>query len=186
MTKSNAKGFTLIELLVVIAIIGVLAAVVLLAINPAEMLRRSRDTQRLSDMVTLRKAIDAVIASGSATLPLGTTAGTCAFATPCKGTNISTRTVVGAGWLPMNLAGFLSTLPVEPSAATYRSANGTNSAGTTPGYYFGTNGADYRLATYLESVSNATKLTSDGGPATGDSVNLFETGTDLTTAITAN
>lgn len=183
MTKSNSKGFTLIELLVVIAIIGVLAAVVLLAINPAEMLRRSRDTQRLSDMITMRKAIDATIASGSAVLPAGTSNVTCNFpTTSCKGINTATRTVAGAGWLPMSLAGFLSTLPVEPSTQTYKSASGTNTAGGNPGYYFWTNGQDYRLASYLESVSNSTKLTSDGGTS-GD---LYETGTDLTTTVTPN
>jgi len=59
----NHSGFTLIELLVVIAIIGVLAAVVLLAINPAKMLRQGRDSNRQSDLTTLRKAIDLYMAS---------------------------------------------------------------------------------------------------------------------------
>ena len=61
----NHSGFTLIELLVVIAIIGVLAAVVLLAINPAKMLRQGRDSNRQSDLTTLRKAIDLYMASTS-------------------------------------------------------------------------------------------------------------------------
>jgi prepilin-type N-terminal cleavage/methylation domain-containing protein len=52
------KGFTLIELLVVLAIIAVLAVVVVLVLNPAELLRQSRDSQRLSDMSTLDDAIN--------------------------------------------------------------------------------------------------------------------------------
>jgi prepilin-type N-terminal cleavage/methylation domain-containing protein len=41
-------GFTLIELLIVIAILGVLAVVVLVAINPIEQLARTRDGGRLT------------------------------------------------------------------------------------------------------------------------------------------
>jgi prepilin-type N-terminal cleavage/methylation domain-containing protein len=181
MTNTNNKGFTLIELLVVIAIIGVLAAVVLLAINPAEMLRRSRDTNRMSDMVTVRKAIDAVIASGSGDL---TTAATCTFGSPCKGVSTATRVPTAAGgWMRINLVGFLSTLPVEPSTVTYKILGGTtDTTGAAPGYYFATNGSDYRIATYLESGANTTKATGDGGP----SALMFEAGTDMSTTLTAN
>ena len=55
---SLSKGFTLIELLVVIAILGILAAVVLIAINPAERIKESQDTQVRSDMSTLASAIE--------------------------------------------------------------------------------------------------------------------------------
>ncbi len=58
MKKSNNKrGFTLIELLVVIAIIAILAVVVVLTLNPAELLRQSRDANRVSDFATYKSAI---------------------------------------------------------------------------------------------------------------------------------
>lgn len=50
------SGFTLIELLIVIAVIGVLAAVVLVAIDPLEQLKRARDTGRLDTVSQLGKA----------------------------------------------------------------------------------------------------------------------------------
>ena len=42
------KGFTLVELIIVIAIIGVLAAVLLVGINPVEQINKARDSGNLS------------------------------------------------------------------------------------------------------------------------------------------
>lgn len=50
------KGFTLIELLIVIAVLGVLAAIVLVGINPAEQLKRGRDASRLQQVAQLGHA----------------------------------------------------------------------------------------------------------------------------------
>lgn len=52
-----STGFTLIELLIVIAIIGVLAVVVLTAINPGEQLKRARDAGRKSAVNQLGHAM---------------------------------------------------------------------------------------------------------------------------------
>lgn len=47
------KGFTLIELLVVIAILGILAAAVLVAINPGKRQRQAQDAKRKNDIGAL-------------------------------------------------------------------------------------------------------------------------------------
>lgn len=54
----NRKGFTLIELLIVIVIIGLLAAVVIAAINPVETRNRAVDTGKKSDASEIYNAIE--------------------------------------------------------------------------------------------------------------------------------
>ncbi len=57
MTHNNKKGFTLIELLIVIGILAILATAVILILNPAELFRQARDSQRISDMATMKSAL---------------------------------------------------------------------------------------------------------------------------------
>ncbi|MDO8658004.1 MAG: prepilin-type N-terminal cleavage/methylation domain-containing protein [Candidatus Levybacteria bacterium] len=65
--NKSAKGFTLIELLIVIAVLGVLAAVVLVAINPLEQLARGRDSGRKTTVGQLKNAAQAFYTSHNAT-----------------------------------------------------------------------------------------------------------------------
>jgi len=123
--RSSRSAFTLIELLVVIAIIGILAIVVVMTLNPAELLRQSRDANRLSDLATLNSALslyqtDQNGASGfslgnasSVYLSLPDASSTCtnlglptssgSFNYACA-TAASSRNINNSGWIPVNLS----------------------------------------------------------------------------------
>jgi len=58
-TRKIFKGFTLIELLIVIAILGILAAAVLVAVNPAKRTRQAQDAARKNDIGALATAVQA-------------------------------------------------------------------------------------------------------------------------------
>ena len=72
-SQRQHTGFTLIELLIVIAILGVLAAAILISLNPLEQLARGRDAGRQTSINQLGHSVQAYYTSQNATYP---TAGT--------------------------------------------------------------------------------------------------------------
>lgn len=60
--NKNQSGFTLIEILVVIGLIALLAAVVIIAINPARQFAQGRNSQRVSNVNAILNAIGQNIA----------------------------------------------------------------------------------------------------------------------------
>lgn len=62
MFRKSTKGFTLIEILVVIGIIAVLAAIVIVAINPARQFAQARNSQRTSNVNAILNAVGQNIA----------------------------------------------------------------------------------------------------------------------------
>lgn len=76
--KKYTTGFTLLEVLLVVAAIGILAGIVIIALNPAKQLGDTRDAQRRSDVNTILNAIHQYAIDNNGTLPAGidTTTGT--------------------------------------------------------------------------------------------------------------
>lgn len=169
MTKKLSKisqGFTLVELLVVIAIIAILAGVVLVAINPTALLQKSRDSARLSDLDSIHKAMSLALADSEITL---TDTSAC---TDCNSVDGS-QAVDGTGWIqftiPAGKTGLVKYLPILPR-------DPTNDQALTLQYSYGSDASAYELNAVLESVDNASKMSTDGG----DNANAYELGTAYT------
>jgi len=56
-SSNSKKSFTLVELMIVIAILAILSAIVIFALNPSELFKKSRDSRRITDIQTLYKGI---------------------------------------------------------------------------------------------------------------------------------
>ena len=140
---SKAKsGFTLIELLIVIAIIGILAAIVLVAVDPAKRLAQSRDARRSGEVYSVLNAILNYTVDNKGVLPstlltstsntpymLGTAPSACDGAA-CN--DISTASAC------LNLSGalvdtYIAAMPVDPRGSAV--IGGYVYAASSTGYY---------------------------------------------------
>lgn len=104
------KGFTLIELLVVIGILGILLAIVLIAINPARQFAQADNTKRASDTNSLLNAVHQFSADHRGKLPAGIPVGVY----PADSKQISDT---GANICADISPTYISLLPSDPKAA---------------------------------------------------------------------
>lgn len=192
------KGFTLLELLIVIAILAILAAAAVVVLNPAELLRRARDSERITDLANLRNSLNLYLTTVSSpaldnagnpgscedgssddiwshtTFATQTSQGLAAAGGAVTLTTSSVRTTGGSGWIPVNLdntAGGspLSALPIDSNPSTSRY------------YYYVCNYASttYEIGANMESSEYANSGGSDvENTDGGNGANWYELGND--------
>lgn len=185
--KHSIKGFTLVELLVVIGVIAVLSVVVVLTLNPAELLRQARDSSRLSDMDSLKNAL--ALYMGDVTGPNLGTSLNCYVSTSgvtlpdCQtffpsATTLSTstsRAVDGTGWIPVDFTQISSgapfaNLPIDP----------INNASYFYAYIASSTGPTFKTGAKMESIrygagGDGNVVSTDGGVSNS----TYERGTNL-------
>jgi len=135
MKQKRQRGFTLIELLVVIAIIGLLASIILVALNGAR--QKSRDATRLADVKEISTAMEAFYNDASS-YPTGTgyTSGSGALLGTAQLLSVTSKGTFN--FTP----GYLGTIPMAPLPADLGCvALGTNSFT----YLASTDGTTYTL-----------------------------------------
>lgn len=197
---SQSKGFTLIELLIVIGILAILATVTLLVLNPAQMFAQARDSQRISDLNTVKAAVALYLATVDTPYLDGASGANCTTGSYLWGTIGSTTPFTGAhnvfkgasatttvgitGWVPVALGSIpggspISNIPFDPTSFSVTTNSNTN---TIYAYFYtcSTTGMVFELAANMESDRYATSGTNDKESTDGgDKTWLYETGTAL-------
>ncbi|MFC1600674.1 type II secretion system protein [Patescibacteria group bacterium] len=171
MKNTINRGVTLIELLIVIGIISVLAVVMVTLINPAESGRKSRDAKRISDLSTIKRAIDLALADKQEF----TAPGSFALGSTTDVTNIDSN--------GFDISKYLPAIPQDPSYGlggsinvVDNSCNYSSVGKNTMTYELLTDSANntYVLRTRFESKSNCSVMEYDGNGTS----NYYELGND--------
>lgn len=165
---NKKRGFTIVELLIVIVVIAILAAITIVAYNGIQ--ARARDSQRLSDMKTIAKALEMYYADKGEypyhnKVALGSTSINAYWATSYEASSWAN--------LEAALSPYISKLPKDPLGSggdpRYAVANNYNYG------YFGNQGMYcgvgagqmYILVMQLEGSQQDTFVGDCGGTAAG-------------------
>ena len=118
------KGFTLLEILLVVAAIGILAGIVIIAINPAKQLADARNSQRRVDVNTILNGVYQYSIDNNGLLPatlVSTACATASTSTICR-TGVAAATCASNNLV--NLASttdserYLVSIPIDPQSTS--------------------------------------------------------------------
>lgn len=151
MRNKNKAGFTLIELLVVIAIIGLLASVVLLALNSAR--AKSRDAKRLADVRQIASALELYFNDVSAYPSIG-------YTSAAKFGSANTSAYNPSGTIVQLTPTYIGLIPTSPAPQDGSCA--VTGAGGNDYWYQSTTGSTYTLTFCLGQTTGGYTC-----PATG-------------------
>jgi len=115
---SGSKGFTLLEILLVVAAIGILAGIVILAINPGKQLEDTKNAQRRVDVNTILNAVYQYSVDNNGNLPASITTTASEI---CRTGSASCTGLADLSVLTTNQR-YLVSIPIDPAGG---SANGT-------------------------------------------------------------
>lgn len=191
---NRIKSFTLVELLITVGVITAVAVAGTLILNPAELLKQSRDSTRTINLKTVNAALGAYAAikpdgffglASTTYVSLVDTSPTCAnlslpalpagYFYHCVASVSLLKNIDGTGWLPVNLSAAapftpIDQLPVDP----------TNSA--SGGFYYAYNSPGKNWQAEIDAVLESQKykplMLSDGGSSdlfyeVGSNLNLY-------------
>lgn len=150
--KKAPRGFTLIEILIVIGIIAILAAIVIVAINPAKQFAQARNTQREAGINSILNAIGQRMAdnkgifNGSFTDSTGATYN-CGVIPSGTTTVVTSENDTGLGHLGCLVPTYISALPMDPTVG----------AGVSTGFTFGTTTAG-RVSVCAPAAANESAI----------------------------
>lgn len=114
---ANKKGFALIEVLIAITLITMLAAIVIIAVNPARQFAQGRDTQRWAAVNSILNSIHQNMVGNNGSFDFS----------GCTATGISIgteQTIASTGVDTVDLCGclapvYIAAMPYDPTAGSY-------------------------------------------------------------------
>lgn len=110
--KNNKSGFTLLEILLVVAAIGILAGIVIFAINPQKQLTDTRNAQRRMDVNSILNSVYQYSIDNNGIFPAGITTSSVEI---CKTDTEDCGTLLDLSMLTLN-SKYLTSLPIDPQS----------------------------------------------------------------------